>query len=220
MQRIAYLTLLGLVVAGCDSEEGPIRQGGDKRGDTGGDSGSWPCTYTTTEVALDEVTPLEFAAADVLDFTVGASEQTFEWLSTDVVVDLALGVTLDAEDARYVEGQSTGTDDFDCGRWIAVDLRVSFLTSDGVLAEAFGTTLGAYSATSAMARAEMAGEDLEGTYSFPAGANHRALTWDMTFEAGVKQGSVTESYQQSMGGGIGSATRGIVGAWPAGSYKE
>ena len=215
-----FRTLLPLALALCAACDPTSDDESARKGNDSADVEYPPCDETTTEVAIDEVTALGFSAADVLALTETSSTDSFEWLSTSEVVDLALGVTQDGDGARYIDRQDPGGSTMECLSRVEVDVRFSFVTSDGVFEEEFGGTLTAEEASSASLNQIMDGAGVQGSYSFPENSYEPGIRWQMTFGPDVRQGSVEVSYSRDMGDGVASSTRETVGVWPPGSFEK
>ena len=98
--------------------------------DSGEDVNSTRCNYDSTDMGVDEVTPLGFPASDVLGLAIGSHASTFEWASTEAVSDLSLELTLDGSGVLYMDGESTGTTEcpdsaYPVGAGAAIAIRAS-----------------------------------------------------------------------------------------------
>ena len=105
------------------------------------------CEDTSTDVAMDEVTPLGFAAEEVVPFADGDHAISFTW-DQGADVDGLIGVALSGGSARYVdseavypEGEETPAIGIECPDRVEIDAALTLSTSDGGLAEAWNVTL-------------------------------------------------------------------------------
>lgn len=132
--------MLLLLLAAC-----PWKNGAEDLGPT--------CVDTVTDVALAEVTPLGFAAAEPLAFLEGAHVAEFTYAEGGTT-DLTIEVARDGDAARYVDSEAdypdTGTYEaigIECPDRVEIDGTVAFTTADGAFAELWGFALSATEAT-------------------------------------------------------------------------
>ncbi len=217
LRRLGVLSLLAALGAGgCaggqtggefGAEEGTGGEGGG--GTLHGDESGNACEETLTELALDETSPLGFAAADVLALAEGTHEATLTWApdeSATATTTLEPGTTEvalvveAAGPASFVDaappssGDSGGTIDlaWDCPDRVAVPVTVTLTTADGALDETLDGTLSATSAGSAELVLPVDLDELEGTLSFevvsPEGGVPTQTTLEVVFGEGIFAG--------------------------------
>lgn len=112
------------------------------------------CEDTPSTLAVDEVSPIGFAAADVLVFADGTHETSFDWAHHDPSA-LTLDLAADPETTRFVYSEAVYPDDgaehtlmaVECPDRVEVDAVMGFTTADGRFAETWALTLIATEAT-------------------------------------------------------------------------
>lgn len=158
------------------------------------------CEDTPTVVALDEVTELGVAAQALVDLAQGTHEETFTWARDDSTTPLALTVTWDGGEARFVdsepvypEGESPAIG-IVCDDRVEVDVDVTFATDDGAFDEAWGLALEGLSADLATFHQELDPDDLGGTYDMDVDITEpyeeRGLWSSGSFDAAGARGEV------------------------------
>jgi len=94
------------------------------------------------EVSAGETTPLQFSAADVIDFVAGAHAETLHWVAaSDAAEPLDQRITIAVDSV----GRSRFMDAMDkplyhgatCISWLEIDVEVSLRSSDGAVDERF-----------------------------------------------------------------------------------
>lgn len=130
MRLSLALSALLLFPAGCSGDYW------DK--DAAGDG----CVWTSSAVALDEVTELGLSASDLLAQAEGEHSAVFTYAAGETT-PLSLTVTgLGTAELLTGEAPESNTDVYwDCPTTLSVDVRVDFLTEDGAFAEQWDTAL-------------------------------------------------------------------------------
>ncbi|MDP2306537.1 MAG: hypothetical protein Q8P18_10990 [Pseudomonadota bacterium] len=140
------------------------------------------CRSTRTEIALDEVTPLGFSAADVLAHLAPQEDAALRWADgtvTDLSLDFAPGTT-----ARFVDGTveppTSGAPMPEiaivCDDYIEVDVAIGFATADGEFAEQLKSRIRAITADTGVIDAALALDALVGTFDLAPFVE--AESWD------------------------------------------
>jgi len=167
--------------------------------DTDTDEVSGPhCEDTPTVVALDEVTPLGFAASELAAWAEGTHAETFVYAEGGST-PLTLAVTVGPE-ARYVTSVAVYPDDgtqpaigVECFDRVEVDLSVSLETDDGAFDEGFDTTLQSMDGLSAEWFATLDPGALGGSYDLDdpeVDWSERKLFVQASFDAEGSSGSI------------------------------
>lgn len=109
------------------------------------------CVDSATDVALDEVTPLGFAAQDVLPFASGLHATAFTYADgtvTGASLEVTPGATARFVDSEADYGEDTGAQPaiaIECPDRVEIDATEAFTTEDGALAESWTFPLSATS---------------------------------------------------------------------------
>jgi hypothetical protein len=177
-------------------------------GQTGDEGVFGQCSEQQAPLALGEVSPLGFSAADVLSFVEGQHATTIEWQPLDVSYGPESGkgeLTLSVENlghARYVDRGDAQC----CFAAVQVDVRVTLRTSGGALNESFVTVLEAHSADAAWLQM-LVEPPLGGSLSFdqPAPGAERFISLELfaNFEPTHFSGNLHAGFQdESRGDGV------------------
>jgi hypothetical protein len=161
--RAAGPLLFALAAAGmlgCDSPQSGGQIGGEKT------SGCYE--LVSTPLALDEVSPLGFSAADALASIEGPRTETLLWAKGGDTV-LSLDALYVGGETRFVESEfraygEDGAPQLDCPPAIEIDLDLGFDTADGALVETWRGTARAEATDRATFWHELDLEALIGTY--------------------------------------------------------
>ena len=185
MKIRACLALAALTLAACSGQTGSESSGCE--------------AVSSTELELEEATPLGFSGADMLALAVGEREATLTWDKGG-----STPLTIDAEHAgdkaRYVERSFQNADSgreiaFDCPNLVKVDVVLTFRTEDGAFAETFAAHLHASEAGEATASATRELSAVEGTYELTevdtSDADSANLSFIIGFDASGATGTVS-----------------------------
>lgn len=211
--RISAIALLltSAAATACIAEPEPF----DLDGETNGSA----CVGTPTVLAsVDEVSPLGFAAADVLGFAAGEHESPLFWREqgSDSMVEVGpesgestLSVTISHEggEIRYVdyepaEGEGGFEEGFDCADQLEIDVMVQIGSGGGALAESIPVTLTAAHPLLAHFAAAIEPEDIAGSMSVTS-TDPQFDVGAIDFDVGVSSyglsGSITGMVSAEMG---------------------
>ncbi len=157
------------------------------------------CEATETEVSLDELTALGFAAQDVVALADGEHQVTLTW-ADDTTTPMTLTATLDGralfvdEEAVYPEegGPDIGVV---CDDHVAIEGTLELVTEDGQLAELVDVTFRSNDGLRADVWAELDPEDLGGTLVFDdfheeTDYDDRGMNVNASFDASGTSGEV------------------------------
>lgn len=129
------------------------------------------CVWTTTAVAMDEVTELGISANDLLALSEGERAETFTYAQGGTAA-LSLSVS-SLGTAAVLTGEPIASETdvyYDCPTTLSVDVTVGFSTDDGAFAESWDTALTttADTVSSAFFWVELDPDALGGSYDFSA----------------------------------------------------
>ncbi len=214
----ALFLVAALGAAGC--------AGGQTGGEFGAENGTGggtaleggsSCEEDTTELELDEVSPLGFSAEDVLALAEGTHEATLTWapdeasMATTTLESGTTAVTLVVEaagPASFVDAEppsSGGTVGMIalgrvCPDRVDVPVTVTLTTADGALDETLEGTLSATDAGSATLLVPIELDELEGTLSFevvsPEGGVPIQTRLEVVFGEGIFAGRLSGTIEQ------------------------
>jgi len=165
------------------------------------------CDQVPTDVALDEVTELGFAAQTLVDFAASPAPATFTW-SDDTSTELSVSVTF-ADTARFVDevavypeppnGTAVPSIGVVCEDHVAIDADLVIQTADGRLDETLSLTFVGRSADQLEAYVPMDPDVLGGSLVFDdfvsepeydARTMNLSITFDATGHRGTLDGSI------------------------------
>lgn len=136
------------------------------------------CVDTPTDVAMDEVTPLGFAAADVVPFAEGTHGVDFTYADDGSTITTI--VVTPGGSARYVDSVADYPDtgavpaiDILCESRVEIDATETFVTSDGAFDEAWDYVLSATGATAVHFGGTIPDGAFQGSYKL---ADHTTAT--------------------------------------------
>lgn len=205
--RLAALALALALPACSDPQSG---------GQIGGEKVSGCYEVTGTVIALDEVSPLGFSAADALATNIeGDRTETMLWAKGGDTV-LSLGVIHGGGETRFVESEyrAYGGDAEPamdpCAAAIEIDIDVSFATADGAFAESWSGIVRAEAADRAAFWYDLDLGALAGTYQVtevdPAEFDEIEASASILFQSGDASGSLTgQAITVDEGGGLDSS---------------
>lgn len=211
--RVSAIVLLltSAAATACVAEPEPF--------DLDGETNDSACVGTPTALAsLDEVSPLGFAAADVLGFAAGEHQSPLFWREqgSDSMVEVGpesgestLSVTISHEggEIRYVdyepaEGEGGFAEGFDCADQLEIDVMVEIGSGGGALAESIPVTLTAAHPLLAHFTAAIEPEDIAGSMSVTS-TDPQFDVGAIDFDVGVSSyglsGSITGMVTAEMG---------------------
>lgn len=232
--RISHRTFLGVLVflVACEGgtstgnpndDNTDLSGGGTGTGNSGQGTpvGSGCQQGASRELALDEETPLGFAARDVLDIVEGTHQQTISWNEIEVASyepehgDQSLTIQIARQSApRWVEyartespmgGGLLGMVEDRCLPTLEVDLQVSVQSDEGALNEKFTTTLYTRSTDAVTLSFTETLEEIGGNLVFtPAqeGFMLDMLYFDLEFTKDVARGEIRASFSRPENGAI------------------
>jgi len=166
--------------AGAPGSSGNGNAGGGSAGSTsaGAPGGFSECVDTPSDIEVDEVTPLEFSAADVVTTVGGTHELDLLWMGSDLYASHARSgmvtpLTLVFGDvpvaARYIDSQGGGCVGGDgpcivCMGRVELDIDLQLTSGDGALDEQLTVTLEAASKDAPTLSVNVAEAALGGQY--------------------------------------------------------
>jgi hypothetical protein len=176
--------------------------GGCSGGQTGGENLDWGCLpVETTDVALDEATPLGFSAADVLAYAAGERALALQYEGDDTTT-VSLTVEVDGETAIFEEREWSAGDNGtleapaqECGDALLIPVTIHFASADGRFDEQWSVLVQAEAAGRAQTHVRLEPEDLDGDLDVTAFATEdfdtHALSVELVFEPTGVHGVVT-----------------------------
>jgi hypothetical protein len=188
-----------------------------------GENAAASCDRTDTDVALDESTPLGFAAADVLAWLEADHATTLTLSGSDTDRNLVVAVTsdgtatwVDLEDAPSSGGIEPAIAAV-CEDSLELGATVSFVTDDGSFAESWPLALAVARVDAATARLELDPGDIAGTFTPEAelvdGCDTATLAVDLAFDqAGGVSGSLAVRCART-DGDTASMSQDVVATW-------
>ena len=132
------------------------------------------CEDSPTVITLEEATALGFSGADLLLLAEGEHTETLVWAETEATTPLAVGVSYDAGEVRYIDSVAVypeGDGDtpaigVECFARVEVDVTISLATEDGAFDESFDLALSSEDGVHASAGLSFDHGDLAGSYEF------------------------------------------------------
>lgn len=207
----AILLLLSSAATGCVAEPEP------EPSDLAGENGS-SCVGTPTVLAVDEVSPLGFAAADVLSFAAGEHASPLFWREqgSESMVEvgpesgestLSVTITHAGGEIRYVdyepaEGEGFEEDFSDCADQLEIEVMAQIGSGSGALAESIPVTLTATHDLLAHFSAAIEPEDIMGSMtvtSLDPQFDVGAIDLDVGISSYGLSGSITGMVSAEMG---------------------
>lgn len=215
---------------------------GAENGTGGGGTleGGSSCEEDATELELDEVSPLGFAAEDVLGLAEGTHEATLTWvpdgsaMATTTLEPGITEVTLVVEvagPASFVDaeppssGSSGGMIELGwvCPDRVDVPVTVTLTTADGALDETLDGTLSATDAGSATLLVPIELDELEGTFSFevvsPEGGVPIQTRLEVVFGEGIFAGRLSGTIEQRTDQ-VATAAGAVYAEWGYGACEH
>ncbi len=208
----AILLLLSSAATGCVAEPEPLDFDGEANGSS--------CVDTPTVLSsVDEVSPLGFAAADVLSFAVGEHESPLFWrahTSEDMVEvgpengesTLSVSVTHDGGEIRFIDSEPADGEgglegEFsNCPDRIEIDVMAQIGSGSGALAESLPVTLTATHELLAHFSAAIEPEDMAGSMTVTS-LDPQFDVGPIDFDVGISSyglsGSITGMITAEMG---------------------
>jgi hypothetical protein len=197
------------------------------------------CTEATTELALDETSPLGFSADDVLAFAAGEHEAALEYdpgssdnFTLSVGDDTTLTLTVEPTgSATFVDSAPESFDSgglmidigSDCPDRIAIDVVVTISTADGAFAEQLPGVLNAEGPTSAELTVPLDLDALDGTFAVEVVSPENAVpvrtSLSATFGPGLFAGEVSGNIEMR-DENVAMAMGGLYAEWGYGSCTE
>lgn len=155
MRSLGLLALCLATLIGCD-------------GGQTGDEGARCDPASTTDLALDEASPLGFSGADVLAVAGGAHEATLTWEiggTTGLEVEVVHDGTVKFVEYEWIDDSGQDIAALGCDDQVELGATLSFATADGAFAESVDTRLDATAGDAASLFEELDLDALTGTYA-------------------------------------------------------
>ena len=218
---LPVLATLALGLAACDDA--------DDDDDKGSNLGEGPggCIDTETVVAIDDMTPLGFTAADVLSLVGGDQSHELTWYGDEFagpgMGSSTANYSLDVANVgaiKFIESEPDPDNmwkiDSGCEDHVTIETTLDFATEDGVLDETVSVTIYSSDGTSASWRGDMKPADLKGSFpKQPTDPDFDLTMVDFNGDHGPTGvgGSINVEVQSKGDGPDGVAGYGIVGGW-------
>ncbi len=192
------------------------------------DEAAGGCDETATELAVDEVSALGFAADELLANIAGPRNEILEWTDgaqTGILVEMVNNGAVHYVDSepKASEGGMEDAAAALCEDRIEVDAQVIVSTDDGLLDETLDVTLTADEATSAdFYLSDLTPDDLNGTYDYREIDMAQYDTFAISIHGAIgidsSWGQISEfgEYEEEGDGdsGVAMAENIETGAWP------